>query len=246
MKKKMRMRMKIRKFIEKIVDNSKPKTVDKITYLLLGIILGISFYLFIATFFIIKTPILKVHPRWVYSSLFILGIGTFYFSMLGDKTNKPNNRPKVFFLISIVLMISTYALLVETLNQAFTSFLKTLVSITDAPAYLMITNIRIISIYVPILVTIFVFYRGITLSFKREYKNELLEYNPDILTRNVDKLTDYTVDVKMCEDIETGEDIVQSEKQAYRHKMIIGSSGSGKTVNSLVQFKLAAYVEKSA
>lgn len=246
MKAKKKTRVKFKKTIERLIDNSKPKTVDKITYAMLGIILGISLYLFISTFLIIKSPVLKVHPRWIYSLLFIIGIGIFYVSLLGDKTSKPNNRPKIFLIISFVLMISTYSLLVEVLNHGFTQLLATLISITDAPSYLMITNIRIISIYIPILLVVLVFYRGVTLVFKREYRRELLEYSIDLFTRNVDKLTDYTVDVKMCEDIETGEDITQAEKQAYRHKMIIGSSGSGKTVNSLLQFKLAAYVEKFA
>lgn len=217
------------KKIEKIVDKTDPKIIDKITIILFMLISIISLYFFISTFKIIVSPILNTHSRILYSFVIITDIALFYITMLGDKTSKPVNRPKIFFVISLVLGLNVYSLLVEIINGSFTSFLNSLVGITEVPSYLLITNIRIMSIYVPIFIVIIILYESFAIPFKKDSKNELLEYSLDILTRNINEVSHRTINLKMCEDVKTGKDVILSESSAKQHTVISGSSGSGKT-----------------
>ncbi len=219
--------------IQKVVDKVDGKIVDISSMILMIIDLILVMKLFISTLDIISSPILNIHSPIFYSVLFIISFGIFFYSMLGDKLNKPNKRPKIFLFTAITLSILTYSLLAEIFNYGFTSILNNILSVSEIPIYLINTNVRIVTIVFPLLIVVLVFGKSFTIPFKEEYKKEIYEYSLDILTRNIDKITPYTVDIKICEDMKTGEPIVLTEKNSFRHRMIIGSSGSGKTALSI-------------
>lgn len=239
------LKITIKKNIEKIVDKSNPKIVDKIAYGVMAALFFTTSYLFISTFEILGTGILDTHPKFIFSLLYLLAIGLFYFTLLGEVTNKPSNRPRIFFYITIIIAITTYSLLAEILNSSFTNFLETLINVTEVPQYLMVTNIRIVTVYIPIFIVVLVFHQALSILFKRTHKQELLEYTVDILTRNVDHISDYTVDLKICEDIETGEPVILTQKNAFKHTLVVGSSGSGKTALVLRPFLAEIFFKKA-
>lgn len=219
----------MKKKIEYLVDKSNPKVIDKISLISFSIIGIISLYLFISTFKIIVSPIVDIHPKFLYTVLLLFDIALFYFTMLGEQTNKPINRPRIFLLVSLIVGLNMYSLLVETINHSFTNFLNSLIAITEVPSYLLISNIRIMSIYIPIFIVMATLGQSISIPFKKASKKELLEYSLDILTRNVNEVSERTINLKLCEDIETGEDIILTENSSKQHTLIGGSSGSGKT-----------------
>lgn len=219
--------------VQKVIDKVDGTVVDitSIVFMIIDLILVIK--LFISTLDIISSPILNVHSPIFYSLLFIISFGIFFYSMLGDKLNKPNKRPKIFLFTATTLSILTYSLLAEIFNYGFTSILNSMLSVSEIPIYLINTNVRIVTVVFPLLIVILVFIKSFAIPFKEEYKKEIYEYSLDILTRNIDKITPYTVDIKICEDMKTGDPIVLTEKNSFRHRMIIGSSGSGKTALSI-------------
>ncbi|NFH90588.1 hypothetical protein FDA33_10335 [Clostridium botulinum] len=223
----------LKKKIEYWVDKSNPEVVDKISFVLFGIISIFTFYFFVSTFKVIVAPVIDIHSKIIYTLILIIDVSLFYFTMLGEKTNKPINRPKIFFVISIILALNIYSLLAETFNNTFTTFLNSLVGITEVPNYLLNTNIKIMSIYVPICIVFIIFLESFTIPFKKDSKNELLEYKLDILTKNINEVSNRTVNLKICEDIESGEEIILSEQASRQHTLISGSSGSGKTALAL-------------
>lgn len=223
------MRNKITLYYEKFIDDLKPKLVDKIAYGIIAYISIVAIYLFISTLDIIHTPILKLHSIIIYTITIILSIFLFFFTMLGEKTKKPVYRPQIFLLIATVLALLTYSLLAEILNYTFTLLIDTLLKVTEVPSFLIITNVRIFTVFIPLLIVILVFSKSLAIPFNKVYEKELLEYQIDLFTRTVYKIDDNKVTIKLCEDVETGKPIIVPEEITYRHKLIDGSSGSGKT-----------------
>lgn len=220
---------KIETLIEQIVDKSDSKLIDRISVGIYGLLLIVTIYFYLSTFSIFNSPILTVHSKLIYSITYILAISMFYITMLGDKSSKPINRPRIFLIMSIIIGVNTYSMLAEAINDSFTLFLNNLVGINDIPQYLLITNIRIMSIYVPFFIVIFVFNSSMSIPFKKKTKKELLEYSVDLLTRNINEVSERTINLKICEDIETGKEIILTEQSSKQHTTIAGSSGSGKT-----------------
>lgn len=224
---------KIKKYIEEVIDRTDAKLVDMISITTYGVLLLVTLYFYLSTFRIFFSPILVVHSKMVYSIIFLLSIAMFYFTMLGEKSSKPINRPRLFLVMSIIVGVNSYCLLSEIINNSFTSFLNNLAGITDVPQYLLISNIRIMTIYVPFFIVIFAFYQSFSIPFKKKTKQELLEYSIDLLTKNISEVSERTINIKICEDIENGEDIILTEQYSKQHMLIAGSSGSGKTALEL-------------
>ena len=212
-----------------MVDNSNAKVIDKISIGVFAVLMICTVYLFAGILNINKSPIIPTHSKILYGIVMTLDLFMFYFTMLGDKVNKPINRPRIYFLVSILLAINIYSLIAEILNASFTSFLNSLLRITEVPTYLLSTNIKIITLYIPLIIVVLTFRESFSVSFKKETKKELLEYSIDLFTRNVNEVSHRTINVKLCEDINTGDDVILTESSSKQHMLISGSSGSGKT-----------------
>lgn len=244
------MKQKFENLIEDIIDRSNSKVIDKIAYAIMGISMIVTLYLFISTLEIINSPIIEVHSIVIYTVFISITVGLFYFTMLGDKTNKPVYRPKIFFFSAVILAILTYSLLAEIFNYTFTLIIDKLLAVAEVPSFLINTNVRIFTVFLPILIVVLVFTKSISIPFNKLYQKELLEYQIDSLTRNIYKVDDKKVYVKLCEDIETGKPIIVPEEITFRHKLIDGSSGSGKTALNIrpdlaqLFYKKASFREK--
>lgn len=224
---------KIDKIIESIIDNTDKKKVDIISIILMVGISIVTFYLFFCTLSIIHTPVLEKHSWWLYSLLFIFTALIFYLTLLGDRVQKPVNRPKIFLFTAVVMALNTYNILAEVFNYVVTSIIDSIIENVEVPTYLIQTNVKFITVFFPVLIVILVYSKSFQIPFKKEYRDEIFEYSVDWLTRNVDPISKFNVDIKLCEDIETGKDVIITEKIAFRHKLLAGSTGSGKTSLSI-------------
>ena len=223
------MKEKLIKKIEDIVDNTDTKVIDKFFLAMIMVLILSTAYLFISSLEIFNSGIIPVHSKFLYAFNILSTVSLFYITLLGDKTFKPVNRPRIFGALTILLCFNTYCYLAEVFNYTFTIIIDKLLAVTEVPTFLIYTNVRVITVFFPILIVIAIFSIALQIPFIKEYRSELLEYTVNILTRNVYKIKPTTVDIKLCKDIETGNDIVVPEKVTFKHKLIDGSSGSGKT-----------------
>ena len=235
----------LERLVEELVDRTKDTVIDKIYYCLSIFSLIFTSYLFLSSLTIIKSPIIKTHSMFLYSILLLLNITLFYLSMLGKVTQKPANRPKVFLFMSLNMCFLTYCLLAEIFNSLITTYIDRLLAVTEVPLFLIHTNVRIVTVILPLLIVILVFRKSLIIPFNKLYRKELLEYSLDIFTRTVDKITDYTIDLKLCEDISTGKDVIIPEKISYRHILLSGSSGGGKTALAIRPFISQLFLDKA-
>lgn len=219
--------------IQKLVDRTEPKIIDIITYVLMLISTSITLYLFVSSLEIMKSPIIRIHSNYIYTLNILLIILLFFFTMLGDKTSKPVNRPRIFLYSAINLTVITYALLSEVFNYSFTLLIDKLLEVADVPTFLIHTNVRIVTVFMPLLIVGVVFYKSIQIPFIKAYSDQLLEYKLDILTRVIYEINDNKVYLNICEDVATGEIIKVPEEITFRHELLIGNSGSGKTALNL-------------
>lgn len=220
---------KLKKLFQDYIDDLEPQLVDKVVYISMLISSILSIYLFISTFMIFTSVEIREHSKLMYSILIINAVGVFFLSMLGDKTSKPVSRPRVYLFTTLSIAIATYSLLAEVLNSFFVGAIETLIDMTTVPVFIVQTNSKILTVLLPVIIVSIGFYKSMTIAFKKEYKTDLQEYKVDWLTRNVEKIDTYNIDCKICEDFETGEDVYLTEKQSFRHMLIAGNSGSGKT-----------------
>lgn len=240
----------IQKYFQILVDKTKPKLIDKISVVLMVLMFVFSIYLLGDFLAIVHTPIIRVHSLLLYTIIFIVSESLFYFTMLGDKTNKPVNRPKIYLYTVCILTIITYCLLGEIFNYSITTLIGHILKTNEVPNFLIHTNVRLFTVFLPLLIVVVVFSKSYAVFFNKEYRQQLLEYQVDPLTRNIYKMDDTTLNIKICENIETGRDVKVCEQVSVRHTLIDGSSGSGKTAlnirPSLAQifYKKAFYREK--
>lgn len=244
------MREDIENFIQRLVDRTNPKVIDKISYALMLFILCSAVYLFGDFLAIIRTPLIQMHSVIFYTVICVLSDGLFFFTMLGDKLNKPINRPRIFLFSVIVFSVIIYCLLAEILNYAITNVIGNILETTQVPSFLIHTNVRIVTVFIPLIIIVLVFNKSYSVFFNKEHRKQLLEYQLDILTRSVYEMNDTTLNIKLCEDIETGKDVKLCEAISVRHTLIDGSSGSGKTALNLrpqlaqIFYKKSFYREK--
>ncbi|MGL5086401.1 MAG: TraM recognition domain-containing protein [Clostridium sp.] len=220
---------KIKKLFQDFIDDLKPQLVDRVVYIAMLVASILLIYLFLSTFRIFTSIEIIEHSKLLYSILIINAVGVFYFSMLGEKTSKPVSRPKVYLFTTLSIAIATYTVLAEVLNAFFVGAIETLIDMTTVPAFIVQTNSKILTVLLPVIIVSIGFYKSMAIAFGKEYKSDLQEYKVDWLTRNVEKIDTYNIDCKICEDFETGEDVYLTEKQSFRHMLVAGNSGSGKT-----------------
>lgn len=239
------MEKKFKQHLQEFIDNIKKSTVDKCIYVLMIVSTLIVTFLYISTFKIITSVEINNYSKLIYSGIILNAVFIFYFSMLGERTSKPVNRPKIYLFTTVTIAISTYSLLAEIFNSFFVSAINTLIDMTAVPIFIVQTNSKILTVVVPFIIVAIGFYKSMTIAFKKEYRVDLQEYTVDWLTRNVENIDIYNVDCKICEDFASGEDIYLTEKQSFRHMLIAGNSGSGKTSLVLRPYLAQLFYKKS-
>lgn len=223
------MEQKIKQKFQVFIDEVKESVVDKMVIISMIISTILTLILYFSTYKILFSIEIPNHSKIVYSLIIINAVAIFYISMLGDKTSKPVNRPKIYLFTTTTIAIATYSLLAEEFNNFFVGAIETLVDMTVVPLFIVQTNSKILTVLVPFIIVSIGFYKSLTIAFKKEYKNDLKEYKVDWLIRNVETIDLYNVDCKICDDFATGEAIYLTEKQSFRHMLVAGNSGAGKT-----------------
>lgn len=224
------LRRAIQKNFQKFIDKIYGQGVDRAS--LIGYILSIivAIYVLITTLTIFKYPILKtLHNSFFFSFFMALPITVFYISMAGDYMKKPSRRVMQFTIVIITTTILTFGYLVQIANTAFIGMLSSINNIEVIPYSLLEGNIRIVSFFVPVAIILPLLILASRVLFDRDIKKVLIEYEVDFLLPNVYVMDDTTIDIKICEDLETGDDCIVPEKTAYEHFFLQGGTGSGKT-----------------
>jgi hypothetical protein len=217
-------------FIQRIVDKNNGKRVDIIGGIGYGVSSLVSLYVLFGSLQIFRYPILKQkHSAIFYSFFMALPMITFFITMAGKYFKKPSRRVQQFFIVIMTTTLFTFSYLVQIANGAFVSMLKGIKNIDVIPYSLLEGNIRIISFFVPLAIVIPISLLTFKMIMDKEIRKDLIEYDVDILLPNVNVMDDTTIDIKICEDLETGEDCIVPEKLAYEHFFLQGGTGSGKT-----------------
>lgn len=239
------MEQKFKQQFQKWVDRSKDKTIDKLVLISMIVSTIVTLFLYFSTYKILFSIEIAKHNKILYSIIIVNAVIVFYISMLGDKLSKPVNRPKIYLFTTITIAVATYSLLAEELNSFFVGAIETLVDMAVVPLFIVQTNSKILTVLVPFIIIAVGFYKSLTIAFKKEYKADLQEYKVDWLTRNVEEINNYNVDCKICEDFATGEAIYLTEKQSFRHMLVAGNSGAGKTSLVLRPYLAQLFNKKS-
>ncbi|MEG0668975.1 MAG: TraM recognition domain-containing protein [Clostridium sp.] len=239
------MEQKFKQQFQGWVDRSKDKTIDKVVLISIIVSTVVTLFLYFSTYKILFSIEIAKHSKILYSLIIVNAVIVFYISMLGDKVSKPVNRPKIYLFTTITIAVATYSLLAEEFNSFFVGAIETLVDMTVVPLFIVQTNSKILTVLVPFIIIAVGFYKSMTIAFKKEYKSDLQEYKVDWLTRNVEEVNNYNVDCKICEDFATGEAIYLTEKQSFRHMLVAGNSGAGKTSLVLRPYLAQLFNKKS-
>lgn len=239
------MEQKVKQKLQELVDKSNDKFIDKVVIISMIVSTIITLFLYFSTYRILFSIEIARHSKILYSLIILNAVIIFYISMLGEKTSKPVHRPKIYLFTTITIAVATYSLLAEELNSFFMGAIETLIDMNVVPLFIVQTNSKILSVLVPFIIIVIGFYKSLTIAFKKEYKRNLQEYKVDWLARNIEEVSSYNIDCKICTDFATGEAIYLTEKQSFRHMLVAGNSGSGKTSLVLRPYLAQLFNKKS-
>jgi hypothetical protein len=224
------LRRAIQKTFQKFIDKVYGKNVDRAS--LIGYIVSIivAMYVLTISLSIFKYPILqRVHNAFFFTFFIGLPMSIFYISMAGDYMKKPSRRVIQFTIVIFTTTILTFGYLVQIANTSFIGMLKSIKNIDVIPYSLLEGNIRIVSFFVPVAIVLPLLMLASKVLFNRDTKKVLIEYEVDFLLPNIYVMDDTSIDIKICEDLETGDDCIVPQKTAYEHFFLQGGTGSGKT-----------------
>lgn len=216
--------------LQKFVDKYHGKRIDIAGTICYSVCLLVAIYCAYGSLEILRYPILKsIHSSFFYTFFILLPITTFYFSMAGGYLKKPSRRVQQFVLVIVTTAIIALCYIIQIANTSFISMLRSIKNIEVIPYSLLEGNIRMVSLLIPVAIILPIFFLTFKIIFNREIKRELIEYEVELFLPNIHKIDDTTIDVKICEDLETGEDCIVPEKIAFEHFFLQGGTGSGKT-----------------
>lgn len=231
---------------QKIVDFIHGDRADKIS-IILYIIIGSFAILNILNFIrLVKDPILMQEKNSIISSLLILlSLTTFFLSYLGKKLKKPSRRiPQFIFTISAISIFSLNYF-ANTLNGIFKNAIFSIKNIEVIPVELITGNIRVATFLVPLSIVIPISFLTLNILADDQNKKKLKELELKMLLPTVHKSDDTTIDIKICDDIDTGLPCIVPEKVAYEHFWVQGGTGSGKTSNFLLPLEEQLFHKKA-
>ena len=211
---------------QKFVDKNHGKRVDIAGAICYSICLLVAIYCSFGSLQILKYPILKsIHSSFFYTFFILLPIATFYATMAGDYLKKPSRRVQQFVLVIMTTAIISLAYIIQIANTSIVDMLRSIKNIEVIPYSLLEVNIRMVSLFIPLAIILPIIYLTFKIVFDKQTKKELIEYEVELLLPNIHKMDDTTIDIKLCEDLETGEDCIVPEKTAFEHFFLQGGTG---------------------
>ncbi|MBO8160645.1 MAG: type IV secretory system conjugative DNA transfer family protein [Thermosipho sp. (in: Bacteria)] len=220
----------IEKYFQKLIDKINGKIVDIISLILYSIIAVFAVHVVWNILQLVRNPILKTqYSPTFFALLIVLPILTFYLTLAGDYFKKPFRRIQQFIFCITTTAIFALGYLVQMANIGFVRFLFEIDNIDILPANLLEGNIRLVSLFLPLIPILPIFFLTLKLVFDKKIRKDLIEFELDFLLPTVHEMDDTTIDLKICEDVETGKPCIVPEKQLYGHIWLQGGTGSGKT-----------------
>lgn len=239
-------RLKLQCKWQKIVDFLNGKRADRLAivlYLLIGLFAMINFIAFLR---LIRNPIMVKSENSIYQGIFILlSLGAFFLSSLGEKLKKPSKRVPQFIFIIAAISIFSLMYFANTFNLIFRKALFHIENINVIPIELITGNIRIITFLVPLSIIIPISFLTLSVLGNSDNKKKIKELEIDMLLPTVHKSNDTTIDLKICDDLDTGLPCIVPEKVAYEHFWVQGGSGSGKTATFLQPLEEQLFKKKA-
>lgn len=228
-------RLKIQYRWQRIVDFLNGERADRITiffYLTIGIFAVINLFNFIK---LVKNPILIQKNKNIQQGvLILLSLLTFFLSKLGEELKKPFRRVPQFIFMVVAMSIFALTYFANTFNHIFKKALFNIENIEVIPVDLISGNIRVITFLVPLSIIIPISFLTLSILGNDDNKKKLKELEIDFLLPTVHKSDDTTIDIKICDDLNTGLPCIVPEKATYEHFWVQGGTGSGKTSNVIL------------
>jgi hypothetical protein len=225
-------RKKLKDLIQIIVDATHGKLVDIVSiigYSVVLVFVGMVCKIIFTTATSPKPIIPKTLSPTLYAILISSPMLIYYMSLAGDYLKKPSRRIQLFVFSFICTSIFAVGYVMQTANLGFVGWLNSIRNIEVIPSSLLVGNIRLITFIFPLGMIIPIASLIVQMIADRNMRKDIREHEIDLLLPTVNKMDDTTVDIKICEDIETGEDCIVPEKKTFEHTFLQGGTGSGKT-----------------
>ncbi|MCK9470654.1 MAG: TraM recognition domain-containing protein [Bacilli bacterium] len=225
----MQLRIRFINTIERIVDKIHGKIGDVVTtifYLIIGVW---TIYSITNIPKIIRDPIIQNANSTIHGLMVLIALTTFFISLLGKYYKEPFRRLTQYILIVFSMTVFSFNYLSETFNSIFINILGNIKNIDVIPPELLIGNIRVITILLPVSITLPIFFLSLSALKNEKSKNKLREYEIHALLPTIHKFKDSTIDIEICKDLKTGLPCIVPEKVLNEHVWIQGGTGSGKS-----------------
>lgn len=237
---------KVKFFTQNIVDRVYGRKIDIVGWIGYILITILAAYVVIETLSILKHPILKsTHSSIFYTTMIAAPMVIFFLTMAGDFFKKPSRRVQQFVLVVASTSAFTFAYIAQILNTGFVNMIINIKNIEVIPKSLLEGNIRMVSFFIPLATILPIIVLTIKLILDKDIRKDLIEYEVELLLPNTHKMDDTTIDFKICENIENGEDCVVPEKVAFEHIFLQGGTGSGKTSTYIRPFLGQIFYKKA-
>lgn len=238
--------IKMQSWWQKIIDyldEKKTDTAITILYAAIGIYAVFNLFEYISS---IKDPIGVDGGSNFTKGLFILlSLFNYFFSLLGEKHKKPYNRIKQFIYVITCISIFSLCYIANVCRSVLINILLNIHNIDVIPPDLIIGNLRIFIFFIPIMIVLPINFLTLNILKDEKSKKKLREMELDWLLPTVYPSDDTTIDVRICEDLETGEHCIVPEKMMFSHMLISGSTGSGKSSSVILPMIEQLFYKKS-
>lgn len=229
--------MTSKEIFQRFIDKNSGRRFDIIGFIGYGLSLLGAIYSLYISLQVLKYPVLKnIQSSLFYTLLIALPIVTFYITLSGDYFKKPSRRVFQFIFVIVATTIFTLAYIIQIANTSFIKMLLSIKNIEVIPYSLLEGNIRIISFFIPCAIVLPIAILTLKMLLNKEVKKDLIEYEVEFLLPRVHTMDDTTIDIKLCEDMQTGEDCILPEKNTFEHIILQGGTGSGKTATYIRPF----------
>jgi len=223
---------KSKNLITEIVDKINGKIIDVVVS---GIYAITMFFIYKVISTVIEVgssdiPIVSnPYSSTVYAILIVSPMIAYYLSFAGEFYNKPSRKVQLFVFTVTLTSIFSIGYILQISNLGFVGWLNSITNLEVIPSSLLRGNIKLITFIFPLAMIIPIITLIVQMVADKKLRKDIREQEFEILLPTVYKMDDTTVDLKICEDMETGEDCIVPEKKTYEHTFLQGGTGSGKT-----------------
>ena len=226
--------VKLLKYIDKFLNFLKTDRNTFVTYILTLISAYILVDRLVELMFMIFTGV--AYSYWgpiEYTLAFAVVVFAFYFSF-GSKFVKADvDKLRFFNTYVICLYVLAVSFAVQGLNSLAWTFILSVpnyAEIVSEYANLFRPAFTAISLYIPI-VTFYKVFKWLTFTINdtKDIKDSIFDYGGLSLAGKPKDTGKYSCEVFLCNDTESGEDVVIPESKRLESFLVVGVSGSGKT-----------------